>query len=401
MTNAMNNTAEKKPFMLLITGSRTWTDYKAIRRDLANLVTRFNLSVIVGDAKGADRMASYNCGLMNIPCKVFKADWNTHGKLAGFKRNEVMVNQKPDGLIAYRINESKGTTHCIRLAEKAGIKCHIRDMHDKKLQSEQEGERTASEIRREYLTARLDSVDAPLATRAIRRVLANLAADKVITDYQLGAIAGQFTQSFNRMYNDMIYNEANPYELQGSCVMDDNRATQDALGTPLPEPEKQSPDDIDNPRLPSGKTPVEPTDIVFIKCWYVEINATETPYYKAYADETDIRAAYGLEPQDPMPCEPIAVVSEKFSFLAGNMAKALSKQFPKGTVITWHNIDNPALSDSGEPTLPDDFAGNGLHLVNIDNYVEAIADLTLELNDDSLLVEQMNRQIAIEKECVI
>lgn len=50
------------------------------------------------------------------------ADWDTHGKAAGFIRNAEMAGQGADLCIAFVVpGQSKGTQHTIDLACKAGI----------------------------------------------------------------------------------------------------------------------------------------------------------------------------------------------------------------------------------------------------------------------------------------
>jgi ABC-type sugar transport system substrate-binding protein len=50
---------------------------------------------------------------------IYSADWNKHGKAAGFIRNQDIVNAC-DRLIAFSHQDSRGTAHSIRLAREAG-----------------------------------------------------------------------------------------------------------------------------------------------------------------------------------------------------------------------------------------------------------------------------------------
>ena len=70
--------------------------------------------VISGGAKGVDVSARDVCSRLNIPFQEFPADWDKHGKAAGYIRNEVMVKKCSEAFIIWD-GESRGTKHTIDL----------------------------------------------------------------------------------------------------------------------------------------------------------------------------------------------------------------------------------------------------------------------------------------------
>jgi hypothetical protein len=58
-----------------------------------------------------------------VPCTVFHADWDAHGKAAGPKRNRWMLDTfKPDAVIAFA--GGRGTSDCIQAATQRNIPLH-------------------------------------------------------------------------------------------------------------------------------------------------------------------------------------------------------------------------------------------------------------------------------------
>lgn len=113
---------------VLVTGSRTWTDENLIRWAIS-FHTRYapgrdDVTVIHGGAKGADTMAGVAAREMHMHVEVHWADWDTHGKRAGYVRNAEMVAAGADVCLAFIRNSSPGATMCANLAEQAGIPVH-------------------------------------------------------------------------------------------------------------------------------------------------------------------------------------------------------------------------------------------------------------------------------------
>lgn len=80
--------------------------------------------VVSGTARGVDRLGEAWANANYIPIKKFPADWNGHGKSAGYLRNAQMA-EYADALVALWDGKSRGTKHMIDLANRRGIPVHI------------------------------------------------------------------------------------------------------------------------------------------------------------------------------------------------------------------------------------------------------------------------------------
>ncbi len=101
---------------LAIIGSRTFEDYSFLTETLEPYKSKITL-VISGAAKGADSLGEKWANQNNIPTLIFPADWDKHGKRAGFIRNEDII-KNCECCIAFWDGKSKGTSHSILLCEK-------------------------------------------------------------------------------------------------------------------------------------------------------------------------------------------------------------------------------------------------------------------------------------------
>lgn len=113
---------------ILITGSRNWDDKWKLEDILdqwaAAYVTIGETDVILVSGAcptGADRLAEEEAVKLGMTVERHPADWNKHGKSAGFIRNQEMVNLGADVCLAFIKDGSKGATHTLNAARKAGI----------------------------------------------------------------------------------------------------------------------------------------------------------------------------------------------------------------------------------------------------------------------------------------
>ena len=101
---------------LAIIGSRTFQNYSILIKELDSKKDKITL-VISGGAQGADSLGEKWAKGNNIPTLIFPADWDKHGKAAGFIRNQDIIDNC-DCCIAFWDGKSKGTAHSISLCEK-------------------------------------------------------------------------------------------------------------------------------------------------------------------------------------------------------------------------------------------------------------------------------------------
>ena len=107
---------------LLICGDRNWRQEAPIRKVLERYDPS-DVTVIHGDARGADRMAGRIADEMGFSVEAFPAEWEKYGRAAGPIRNRQMLKEGPDLVIAFHadIESSKGTKDMLAISTKAGI----------------------------------------------------------------------------------------------------------------------------------------------------------------------------------------------------------------------------------------------------------------------------------------
>lgn len=133
--------------IVLLTGSRKWTDYSEfdsfmnlVRLKTVPLGSNFTLLVHGACRTGADFLANEWAASKSIVVKQFPADWSL-GNKAGPIRNQQMIdwaNEKalqpnPDVksswteviCVAFPLPDSKGTWDCVRRCERARIRTFV------------------------------------------------------------------------------------------------------------------------------------------------------------------------------------------------------------------------------------------------------------------------------------
>ncbi len=109
---------------VLICGSRSYGDRKAIRGMLLRAKRAGYDTVVEGEARGADRIAANEAEELGFEVKRFPAHWDDFGLFAGFRRNRQMLDEGKPGLVIYFSNDlanSKGTSDMVRRAHMAQV----------------------------------------------------------------------------------------------------------------------------------------------------------------------------------------------------------------------------------------------------------------------------------------
>ena len=113
---------------ILVTGSRNFDDIPALAQALdrvrAAARKKFGteIRIIHGGARGADSLAAEWARRRGVEFDEYRADWDKHGKRAGFIRNRQMLDEgKPDMVVAFPVGESRGTRGMMKIAGEAGV----------------------------------------------------------------------------------------------------------------------------------------------------------------------------------------------------------------------------------------------------------------------------------------
>jgi hypothetical protein len=112
---------------ILVTGSRDWDDYYTIfaaLEDVVDGVPMDEVTLVSGACPtGADRLAEREFEYVGRHDQIERhpADWEKHGRSAGYVRNKEMVDLGADVCLAFIKNGSKGASMTAAMAEEAGI----------------------------------------------------------------------------------------------------------------------------------------------------------------------------------------------------------------------------------------------------------------------------------------
>jgi len=107
---------------VIICGSRKFEDDAHVFDELDRLLTDLPITKVAhGAAPGVDAMADRWARARGLPVQVFRADWNRHGRSAGPRRNQEMLDCfQPEAVIAF--DGGRGTADIVRRARAVAVK---------------------------------------------------------------------------------------------------------------------------------------------------------------------------------------------------------------------------------------------------------------------------------------
>jgi len=112
---------------LAIVGSRGFNDYQLLKTIVDSIVSKEGNpidTIISGGAQGADFYGRRYANEHHIVLIEHLPDWGTYGRLAGIKRNRLII-QDCDVCIAFWDGTSHGTRNDIELCGELHKKCYI------------------------------------------------------------------------------------------------------------------------------------------------------------------------------------------------------------------------------------------------------------------------------------
>jgi hypothetical protein len=107
---------------IIVAGSRGFNDYQLLKSKLDFFLKDKlpNVIIISGTAKGADTLGERYAKENNLECIRKPADWELHGRRAGYIRNEAMASIA-DACIVFWDGNSPGTKNMIEIAHDCGL----------------------------------------------------------------------------------------------------------------------------------------------------------------------------------------------------------------------------------------------------------------------------------------
>lgn len=113
-------------FKLIVAGSRNFDDYDFLKDTLDHLLQNKlpNVVIVSGNARGADVLGEKYAVERGLDIAEFPAEWDKHGKSAGYRRNVEMADYS-DACVVFWDGVSKGSKHMADIAKKKGLQLKV------------------------------------------------------------------------------------------------------------------------------------------------------------------------------------------------------------------------------------------------------------------------------------
>jgi hypothetical protein len=112
-------------FKVIIAGTRTFSNYDLLKEKCnAILQNKNDIEVVSGCARGADSLGEKYAKEKGFKLKLFPANWDKFGKLAGPYRNSEMANYA-DALICFWDGKSSGSKDMVDKAKNKNLKVRV------------------------------------------------------------------------------------------------------------------------------------------------------------------------------------------------------------------------------------------------------------------------------------
>lgn len=113
--------------IVLVCGSRDWADRATVFETL-DALPREGLVVVEGCARGADSIGGHEWAAeRGVPVRHHPARWNLYGRAAGPVRNQEMLEERPDLVVAFHedLTASRGTADMVGRARRRGVPVRV------------------------------------------------------------------------------------------------------------------------------------------------------------------------------------------------------------------------------------------------------------------------------------
>jgi hypothetical protein len=113
-----------KPLRVIIAGGRDFNDYEKLKKVCDRMLCGREWVIISGTARGADQLGEKYAREHGFEIERHPADWDKHGKSAGYRRNRKMAD-RANAVVVFWNGGSRGTGHMIDIAKELGLPIHV------------------------------------------------------------------------------------------------------------------------------------------------------------------------------------------------------------------------------------------------------------------------------------